>query len=1336
MVANLLYHSSKFMEVNMPDWNEGQQGVLDSLKLDENILVSAAAGSGKTAVMVERIIQTVISGKADIDEILVVTFMKEAASQMRTKIISALEKAAASTSDPEISARLGKQLALAEKADIMTTDSFCNKVVRENFNLVGVDPSFNITQGNETLLLKEAILEKILEQHYRDDEVLKKIASFMMSKNIRDEAIKSLVLKIYDASSGYADQEGWLKAAREDFELDSEVFNTNWADSYVEYLNVIADDFALLLNDCIKKIKTDYSSQLVSSDYKEKFIFGKLLEIFENDLTVVKSSRICKSYEGKFEAGKAFGSFTLTSRAKATEVKKDEVSSYFPDEEKEYYADIHSRVKDIFGKIPDPDVLKEEVSAQAKFNNCIIDIVEEFKTALINEKNRLKKYEFNDVAHMAFSILYDLKKQQPTKLGVAKSQEYKYIYVDEYQDSSDIQENLLNAIARRDAKGNPKNIFMVGDVKQSIYGFRDAKPEIFVNKSHKYETKDGGTLLTLNMNYRSRREVLEATNFIFRNVMKNGFGGIEYTDIVALHTPDEVAYKNHYPDSELSTGGKAELIKISNIEADEDRLDKSEIVAISIGKRILELINGDEEKGIEPFYVLNKKFDKDKPENETNTRYRRATFGDVVIIERSLSDAPKMMKIFDQMGIPAHCAKSRGYFDAVEIKTLMSVLRVIDNIQQDIPYASVLLSHIGGIREDELVRINGLVRNSYISLPDKCRIFIKEYEESDDFELKGIADKIKEVNNMLSKWTGLRPYITISDLIELILKDTDYASFVAAMPDGSRRIEKIEKLGYYAREFEKDSSVGLFDFLQYIDRCIDMEKELDEDGGPNNGNVVNITTIHKTKGLEYPIVFVGQIEKKLVKSEKVSGAYVDKNFRIVMDRFRILDPEGKRLKFVKSSNKGEIVKIITDHNNKAEEARLLYVAMTRAEEKLIMVGKESDNNVGILDDCNSYMDFCNYAVEHDPVSVSALEQGQTPELPIIVTEIDAAELKEGFKKEYIKKDLDYRESFRNLEDSLKCIQNINDLDKESDKESDKKLEKELENKSENNLETDNPYDFEYKYLLSTRCKSKMSVSEIKHSEQMIHDMNILKTGDFSDDEGAIAESIGVEELAAHFGGLKNQNDNTKTKDSKKRKSRTPNMEEAMRKAAKRGTAIHRVFEKMDYNMVNSKVELVMEIERVLASRFFDDEDRALVDIEKLSGFYSDDSSSLFYRMKKAYSDNSLFREQQFMVGLEFNELPGFNIENINAQVNDDYVIIQGIIDAYFIEHDDIILVDYKTDNIKSKTELISKYAAQMYLYGLTLEKLTGKKVADCILYSTEKGEVHYTDWREYLTKSN
>lgn len=184
----------------MPDWNEGQQEVLDSLKLDENILVSAAAGSGKTAVMVERIIQTVISGKADIDEILVVTFMKEAASQMRTKIISALEKAAASSTDPEVSARLGKQLALAENADIMTTDSFCNKVVRENFNLVGVDPSFNITQGNETLLLKEVILEKILEQHYRDDDTLKWISSFMMSKNIRDEAIKNLIMKIYDAS--------------------------------------------------------------------------------------------------------------------------------------------------------------------------------------------------------------------------------------------------------------------------------------------------------------------------------------------------------------------------------------------------------------------------------------------------------------------------------------------------------------------------------------------------------------------------------------------------------------------------------------------------------------------------------------------------------------------------------------------------------------------------------------------------------------------------------------------------------------------------------------------------------------------------------------------------------------------------------------------------------------------------------------------------------------------------------------------------------------------------------------------------------------------------------
>ena len=1322
----------------MPDWNEGQQEVLDSLKLDENILVSAAAGSGKTAVMVERIIQTVISGKADIDEILVVTFMKEAASQMRTKIISALEKAAASSTDPEVSARLGKQLALAENADIMTTDSFCNKVVRENFNLVGVDPSFNITQGNETLLLKEAILEKILEQHYRDDDTLKWISSFMMSKNIRDEAIKNLIMKIYDASSGYADQDGWLKAAREDFVSGpdasiEDVYKTNWAVSYVDYLNVIADDFIVLLEESINKIKTDYATKLVSSDVKEKFIFGKLLEIFENDLAVVKSSRNCKSYESKFEAGKAFGNFALTSRAKATEVKKDEVSDYFPDEEKDYYSDIHSRAKGIFGKIPDPAVLKEEVSQQAKFNNCIIDIVEEFKAALIKEKNRLKKYEFNDVAHMAFSILYDLEQKQPTKLGVEKSQEYKYIYVDEYQDSSDIQENLLNAIARRDANGNPKNIFMVGDVKQSIYGFRDAKPEIFVNKSHKYESKDGGTLLTLNMNYRSRSEVLEATNFIFRNVMRSGFGGIEYTDKVALHTPKAEAYLNHYPDSKLNVGGKAELIKISNIEDDEDRLVKSEIVAISIGKRILELINGDEENGIEPFYVLNKKFDPGKPEDETNSRYRRATFGDVVIIQRSLSDAPKMMKIFDQMGIPVHCAKSSGYFDAVEVNTLMSILRVIDNIQQDIPYASVLLSHIGGMNESELVKINGIISNSYISLPDKCRIFVKEYENSEDAELKYIALKIKRINDMLSKWTKLRPFITISDLIELILNDTDYMSFVAAMPDGLRRVEKLEKLGYYAREFEKDSSVGLFDFLQYIDRCLDMEKELDEDGGPNNGNVVNITTIHKTKGLEYPIVFVGQIEKKLVKSEKESGAYVDKNFRIIMDRFRVLDPNGKRLKFVKASNKGEIVKIITDHNNKAEEARLLYVAMTRAEEKLIMVGKESENSVGILDDSNSYMDFCNYAVCHDPIAVEAEKKGIEPNLPIIVTEIDAAELKEGFKKEYIKKNLDYRESFDNLEKKLE----------------ETKIEKSKD--SDEAEKADNPYSFEYPFSLSARCKSKMSVSEIKHSEMKLHEKERITT----DEEGALvggaglvamaemgelAEIQGVEELVNDFGG--SSKSKAESGSRKKRSITSPKLDEAMRKAAKRGTATHLIFEKLDYSMVSSKETLISEMERVLSDNAFDDEDRELIDIEALSAFYSDDASSLFHRMKAAFGKSNLYREQQFMAGLKFEELPGFNNlindgdKKINVQLDNDYVIIQGIIDAYFIENDDIILVDYKTDNIKSKKELLDKYSAQMYLYGLTLEKLTGKKVADCILYSTKKGEVHYTDWREYLTKND
>ncbi len=1262
----------------MTRWNVRQQEVLDSLqdgiKNPQNVLVSAAAGSGKTAVLVERIIQTVAEGLASIDEILVVTFTIDAAAQMRSKILAALEKLATdSAGDEAVSNRILRQLSLAENADIMTIDSFCNKVVRENFNVVRIDPAFEIYDSNEIALLKDEVLDEVLGRHYQNDEMMAGLTSFFFKKNIDDTVVKDMILGIHRVAESFADKDAWLEAAREKTTAEGrEVLQEKWVRDYIAYLNQTAEASIELLNGYIEELSKDKDPDRADG-------IDKIREIYNSDLDKIRLILNADTLSGKAAASK--GSWAQVRKSKALDP--------FDDSELDDIRAKRKAIKGYFSGIVTEDEIVSEAVSQSKIKDCLIDIVIDFDQTLMKEKKRQKKYEFSDIAHAAFNILYDVKEKKPTKIGLAKSLEYKYIYIDEYQDSSDLQEELLSAVARRDNLGRPNNIFMVGDVKQSIYRFRMARPELFIDKSNNYQNGDGGRLISLNMNYRSRKEVLAGTNSVFKYVMTPDFGGINYNEDVQLNPPDEEDYLKHYPDTGLNVGGNVSLERISGWklgfdseneeEDDELQYTKEEIEAIQIGRRILELV--------ETQYVLNENYDSSLPESAENPVYRKARFGDIVILQRSIRGHMDMVRIYEQLGIPVAIDDSGAYFEELEISTLISVLRIIDNVQQDIPFASVLLSHIGGITDEEMVWIVGKSPSSLTSLADKAKFFIDAFKDSEDEKLRRVADKLMMITALRDRWAELRPFLSTHDLLELILRDTDYESFVMAMPDGKRRIENIKKLIFHARQFESVRNAGLLDFLKFIDKCMSMDKNLEAaPGATESGDdgVVHITSIHKSKGLEYPIVFVALMGKSFRLSEKTGDVAVYPDYHLVINRMRTV---GGRVKVKKRSIKEGVVKLLVEKEIRTEEARLFYVAMTRAKEKLCLIGFKDSDEPMILSECSSYIDYVNHALSKQDAS------------PIVVTETSVPEIIDDFSKIYKKKELDYTNSLNTLMDKVKV------------------RIKEMRDESEE-VSVDNPYDYIYDYKYFTTRKAKLSVSEIKHAE-------MKESTEIQDDSDVIITDV-VDEVD---------------------EAEAAEKEAARAKAARRGTVIHAIFERLDYSRVASEESLALEIERVLSDSFFTDEDRELVSIKSLLRFYSDDKTSLFQRMRNAFQGNALRREQQFIAGLKLTELPGTaaELKDLGTEIvseDSDFVVIQGIMDAFFYENggnsdgtseEHIILVDYKTDNVKSGQELLNRYAAQMYLYGLTLEKLTGKKVEDCILYSTRLGEIHYPEWRNYLT---
>ena len=1223
----------------MTDWNKAQLKVLESLKDDRNILVSAAAGSGKTAVLVERIIRSVTEKRCGIDELLVVTFTRAAAAQMKSKIIKALEQICEDGGNPH----MVKQLSLAENADITTIDSFCNRVVKENFSRIGIDPAYDFYDAQEAKMLQEDILDECFENWYKEDENFTKISGLFMKKGIDDSFLRDTIFVIYRVSQSHADEHKFFEYVRDQARASgSKIKNLTWMKKLSEQIMNIAENTILKLEKA-KEFYTDFKGTELEK------LADNMLQVLDADIEYVRNISLGKDLkEMRIAANEKMKTFTKKSAC---------VEAFGP--ETAYYADFRNYIKKVFQKLPDMDKIIDEQERNRWITLSLIDYTEKFAERLIEEKKKNKRFEFGDIAHFAYKVLRDPKTGELTPAAEELRDRYRYIYIDEYQDSNDLQEEILNSVARRDSEGRACNIFMVGDVKQSIYRFRLAKPKLFMEKSENYAKEDGdGILLNLNTNYRSRKEILDATNFIFGMLMTKELGGIEYDDAAKLNAPEKKEGDQESPDDKtirpeliLMTDFKEDREAVLNNESEDedeeeikslDLISSDEAEAFMIGKRILEFVNGSDGSG------------------------KKYNFGDITILMRTVSGTEPMVDVLTNMGIPVKLDSNSGYFDAAEIMTLLGVLAVIDNSRQDIPFTSVLLSEIGKMTEPELalVMTRRPLRRRYMY--DMCLDFANAYRDSEDDELRTVAEKLDAVITLFDKWKSVKSYISIAELIDMILYDTGYDIFVSSMPEGEIRLANVRMLRYRAEVFEKSGFTSLFDFMRYVEKCkvhdIDFGKA---EAQSDAGNVVHVTSIHSSKGLEYPVVILARTGHGFNLRDMQKAVIMDPEYGLAHDSYEILD-NGICVK--REGVKRDIFIDMQLRETMAEEMRLLYVAMTRAKERLVITGLAV-----------KAFDTMHY------------DLGLNPRLKAMLYMILPAINAEGFDKHFelkMFKKTDLVAEYTGRQDGERAAK---------PEEAYKRLkEKVAEAEAENPKKADNPYNYTYPYLAAVTAPSKAAVSGIERAYT-------IKL----EEEGVIPRRITAdkEELQDKDADLIEDSDVTGQKD--------------IYPGTRRGTVIHKIMELLDYSKIDSRSDMNAEIDRIMKKNFFTDEDRANLRRDMVLGFYSDDEKSLFRRMKKAAERGMLYREKSFLMGMKPSDIPGMGYRE--EDFGDDMVTVQGIVDAFFYETGEdgkkhITLVDYKTDNVKTAEELIERYSVQLELYALSLSRITDAQIDGIMFY--------------------
>lgn len=979
-----------------------------------NILVAAAAGSGKTTVLVERIIRKIINDNVDIDKILVVTFTNAAASEMRERILTALYKQI--DKDP-LNQRLRKQIVLLNKASICTIDAFCLDIIRNNFFEIGASSNFRIADNTELELLKQEAIEETFEELYleNDDEFNKLIELYAGYKD--DENLKNIILKIHNYIQSAPFPEDWLEEQIEKFNMSNiEDF------SQTEWGKIILKNFRdEVLN----------SIQILESS---KHQLDMITELSKFSLVVADDINQLKFLEQNWDNWERAYEIANNLKFKTWPTDKKVVSN-LKEDTKKARDNVKKRIsKAVFQTfIYNTEEAVEDINAMYPILKKIKDVTLKFMEKFSEKKSNKNIMDFSDIEHYALKIL--LKKDENgiyQKTEVAKKYEEKFneIAIDEYQDSNLVQEYILTSIS------NGKNIFMVGDVKQSIYRFRQAKPELFLDKYQKYglEPNEYGQKIKLFKNFRSRENILDTTNLIFSDIMSADFGEIEY---------DESEYLNlgatyEEPTENVEFAGKTELDIIDlkkeenedGEEIEEDNsselLEKTEIEAKFVANRIQKLIKS-------KYQVYDRK-----------TGYRDITYKDIVILLRATSNTANVFeKELLNLNIPVFSDQAENYLESIEIRTITSLLKIIDNPYRDIPLVTVMRSIIGDFTDNELIEIR-LTQNEgyfYDSL--------KEAKTSPKIDGK-LKEKVTNFLDKLNKWREEERYLPLNEFIQKIYEETYYYNYVRLMPNGQVRKANLKMLLDRAKDYEKISFKGLFNFIRYLEKVKSSNSDLSSAKViGENENVVRIMSIHKSKGLEFPVAIISRTDKKFNQKDLNESILLHQDIGFGMQYINY----DRKIEYTTATK--EAIKIKTKEESIAEEMRILYVALTRAKEKLIITGVENDFTKSI-DQKKELLEI--YEKENDKINHLVL-----------------------------KKYLSYLEWIELVYLNHQDIENQITLNKIAKKDV-LKAEETQEEQEKKNIELPEKIDYEkineilnwqYKYKEMTNIQSKMSATKIK-----------------------------------------------------------------------------------------------------------------------------------------------------------------------------------------------------------------------------------------------------------------
>ncbi|MCH1625821.1 helicase-exonuclease AddAB subunit AddA [Fredinandcohnia quinoae] len=1247
---------------NIVEKPEGSQWTDDQwraiVSCGQDILVAAAAGSGKTAVLVERIIKKILSKEitVDVDRLLVVTFTNASAAEMRNRVGEALEKA---LKEEPGSLHLRRQLSLLNRASISTIHSFCLEVIRKFYYLIDIDPGFRIADSTEAELLRDEVMEELFEEHYSNPDNIQFFDLVDRFTNDRtDTELQNMIRKLYEFSRAHPSPNEWLRQIAAEYEVDERSLEDT---PYIPYLLA---DISLQL----EGVKANLLQGLDLT--REPGGPAPRAETIETDLEQIYRLLHAKdeSWTALYEAMQnvTFKTAKSCKGDEYDEILLKQVTKLRDDAKKQ----VQKLKEDLFSRKPE-SYLQDIIEMQSSIG-MLIQLVIEFGEQFQKVKEEKGLVDFSDLEHYCLNILRkghsDTGKLIPSEAALEYRVQFEEVLVDEYQDTNMVQESILQLVTKEgEVTGN---LFMVGDVKQSIYRFRLAEPLLFLSKYKRFTQAGEGTgiRIDLSKNFRSRAEILDGTNYLFKQLMGETVGEIIYDEDA------ELKLGASYPVSEKmaaelllidKNGQEEETVTYENEDEGEEQvvlfdkadLETAQLEARAMAKEIKEMISSQ-------FQIYDRKQD----------RMRSMTYRDVVILMRSMPWASQIMEEFKQQGIPIYADLSTGYFEATEVSIMMSLLKVIDNPYQDIPLASVLRSPIVGLDAEELAIIRTYDKNS--PYYEALKMFIKDSPHDDK-----TYQKLKQFHNNLEIWRTKARNGALSELIWQLYRDTYFYDFVGGMPGGKQRQANLRALYDRARQYEATSFRGLFRFLRFIERMQDRGDDLGTARAlGEQEDVVRLMTIHKSKGLEFPVVFVAGLSKQFNMMDLNKKYLLDKELgfgsKYVNPKLRISYPT-LPMQAIKKKMHLELI---------AEEMRVLYVALTRAKEKLYLVGTVKDlekqlvkwqatlaNKEWLIADhtragAKNYLDWIGPALVRHRDCQALRGEESTKQLPDDLVNHPA------------------KWEIRSIASTT-----LHDVDTEVQMR-DEQIEQAIIEGEPVPVETShysqikNQLTWSYSYLSASNKRSKQSVSEIKRQRDQIDENS--DTAFIPKFRSSIAD-------------------------------RPRFMQQKSLTAAERGTAMHMVMQHVNFKDAIHEDTIHEQIAKMVNQELLTPEQAGVIDIESVIGFFN---TSIAQRMMRA---EEVCREVPFSVAL-----PASVAYADWTDLQEENVLIQGVIDCIFEDEEGIVLIDYKTDTItgrfkggfeEAKPVLEDRYRVQLELYSQAIEHIWKKPLKERYLYFFDGG---------------